>query len=235
MPLGWVARRPFGPSRIVVGLPDWPLSRKRLIPDFLGHGAEAYGFRGEVWTCRRIAKVLVQEFGVSYSRSQVSRLLKELEWTPQVPLTRALQRDEQAIERWRVGVWPEIKQHAQKERRTVVFGDESGFYLFAGGGPDLCSERFDADLEGMADAGSLVGDGGRDAPGKGLFPGSSGIAQRSAHRGVSHPSGVRGWPALAGDLGWLADSPQHRGERIPGRGSDAPNSHRGIAPLMPRT
>ena len=23
----------------------------RLIPDFLSHGAEAYGFRGEVWTC----------------------------------------------------------------------------------------------------------------------------------------------------------------------------------------
>jgi len=90
------------------------------------------GSRGEVWTCRRIAKVVVQEFGVSYSRSQISRLLKELEWTPQVPLTRALQRDEQAIERWRVEVWPEIKQRAQKERRTVVFVDESGFYLLPG-------------------------------------------------------------------------------------------------------
>ena len=116
---------PGGPARLV---PE----QKRLIPDFLGHGAEAYGFRGEVWTCRRIAKVVVQEFGVSYSRSQISRLLKELEWTPQVPLTRALQRDEQAIERWRVEVWPEIKQRAQKERRTVVFVDESGFYLLPG-------------------------------------------------------------------------------------------------------
>lgn len=114
-----------GPARLV---PE----QKRLIPDFLGHGAEAYGFRGEVWTCRRIAKVLVQEFGVSYRRSQVSRLLKELEWTPQVPLTRAHQRDEQAIKRWRVEVWPEIKRRAQKERRTVVFVDESGFYLLPG-------------------------------------------------------------------------------------------------------
>ena len=60
-----------GPARLVP-------AQKRLIPDFLGHGAEAYGFRGEVWTCRRIAKVLVQEFDVSYSRSQISRLLKEL-------------------------------------------------------------------------------------------------------------------------------------------------------------
>src|SRR5438105_2021995 len=65
--------------------------QKRLIPDFLWHGAEAYGFRGEVWTCPRVADVLLEEFGVRSSRSQVSRLLKALGWTPQVPLVRAIQ------------------------------------------------------------------------------------------------------------------------------------------------
>ncbi len=106
--------------------------QKRLIPDFLGHGAEAYGFRGEVWTCPRIAKVLRQEYDVPYSRSQVSRLMKELHWTPQVPLTRALQRDEQVIEHWRVELWPQIRARAQKEHQTLVFLDESGFYLLPG-------------------------------------------------------------------------------------------------------
>jgi len=106
--------------------------QKRLIPDFLGHGAEAYGFRGEVWTCPRIAKVLRQEFRVSYSRSQVSRLMRELQWTPQVPLTRALQRDEQVIEHWRVELWPQIRDRAQKEHQTLIFVDESGFYLLPG-------------------------------------------------------------------------------------------------------
>jgi len=106
--------------------------QKRLVPDFLGHGAEAYGFRGQVWTCPRIARVLRQEFGVSYSRSQVSRLMKELQWTPQVPLTRALQRDEQVIEHWRVDLWPQIRERARQERQTLVFVDESGFYLLPG-------------------------------------------------------------------------------------------------------
>jgi transposase len=36
----------------------------RLIPDFLWHGPEAYGFPGEVWTCDRVAGVLWEEFGV---------------------------------------------------------------------------------------------------------------------------------------------------------------------------
>ena len=31
--------------------PKLGLDQLRLVPDFLSHGAEAYGFRGEVWTC----------------------------------------------------------------------------------------------------------------------------------------------------------------------------------------
>jgi transposase len=104
----------------------------RLIPDFLWHDAEAYGFRGEVWTCERVAGVLYEEFGVSYSGSQVSRLLKRLGWTPQVPITRAIQRDEEVIERWRVETWPALKEKARRERRELVFVDESGFYLLPG-------------------------------------------------------------------------------------------------------
>jgi transposase len=104
----------------------------RLIPDFLWHGPEAYGFPGEVWTCDRVADILWEEFGVWYSRSQVSRILKKLGWTPQVPITRAIQRDEEAIERWRVQSWPALKKKARRERRVPVFVDESGFYLLPG-------------------------------------------------------------------------------------------------------
>ena len=103
--------------------------QKRLIPDFLWHGPEAYGFRGEVWTCPRVVKVLALEFGVTYHRDHVSRILKELGWTPQIPITRAIQRDEAAITDWRTRRWPELRQRAAAERRTLVFVDESGFYL----------------------------------------------------------------------------------------------------------
>ena len=45
----------------------------------------------------RVAKVIEEEFGVSSHKSHVSRLLKELGWTPQMPIARAIQRDEQEI------------------------------------------------------------------------------------------------------------------------------------------
>src|SRR5262249_12705368 len=69
------------------------------------------------------------EFGVRYHKDHVSRLLKELHWTPQVPIRRAIQRDDEAIRRWRVEVWPELQSRARGERRALVFVDESGFYL----------------------------------------------------------------------------------------------------------
>jgi transposase len=104
----------------------------RLVPDFLWHGAEAYGFRGDLWTCGRVVGVIREEFGITYSKSQVSRLLKRIGWTPQVPITRAIQRDEEAIARWRAESWPELKEKARHERRKLVFVDESGFYLLPG-------------------------------------------------------------------------------------------------------
>jgi transposase len=112
--------------------PKLAAEKVRLIPDFLWHGPEAYGFPGEVWTCDRVADVLWEEFGVSYSRSQVSRILKRLNWTPQVPIIRAIQRDEEAIEHWRVESWPALKEKARRERRVLVLVDESGFYLLPG-------------------------------------------------------------------------------------------------------
>jgi transposase len=104
----------------------------RMVPDLLSHGAEAYGFRGDVWNGERIAGVISEEFGASYSISQVSRLLKQLGWTPQVPIGRAIQRDDEAIERWRIESWPALKERARHEHRDLVFVDESGFYPLPG-------------------------------------------------------------------------------------------------------
>jgi transposase len=112
--------------------PKLTIEQLAMLPEFLWHGAEAYGFRGDVWTCARIAQVICWEFDVSYHKDHVSRLMRELGWTPQIPITRAVQRDEAAIERWRVDTWPELRRKSVRERRTLVFADESGFYLLPG-------------------------------------------------------------------------------------------------------
>jgi transposase len=131
----WTAvARVYGPQGLlsapISGRPPALSPRQRqLIPELLWHGAEAYGFRGSVWTCGRIAKVIEEEFGVVYDKGHVSRLLRQLHWTPQMPIRRATQRNEQAIVRWRREAWPRLLVEARTERRTLVFVDEAGFYL----------------------------------------------------------------------------------------------------------
>src|SRR5918992_1050570 len=80
------------------------------LPALLQRGAEAYGFRGQLWTRRRVAEVIRLEFGISYHAVHVGRLLKAIRWSPQKPARRARQRDEAAIARWREDTWPAIKR-----------------------------------------------------------------------------------------------------------------------------
>ena len=131
----WLARARIGGesallSRPIPGRPaELSPAQQRMIPEFLWHGPEAYGFRGQVWTCARVGRVIEEEFGATYEKTQVSRLLKRLGWTPQAPIRRASQRDERAIELWRAVTWPRLLREAKTERRTLVFVDEAGFYL----------------------------------------------------------------------------------------------------------
>lgn len=88
---------------------------RQRIPSLLERGAESFGFRGDLWTCPRIAKVIEREFGVRYHPAHVSRILKELNWTPQKPIRRAKQRREAEIQHWREERWPELKKRLPKK------------------------------------------------------------------------------------------------------------------------
>ncbi len=85
------------------------------LPELLKRGAEAFGFRGNVWTQPRVAQVIKREFGVSYHPAHVGRILKRLGWSRQKPVERASQRNEAAIERWRTTTWVELKKRPSKK------------------------------------------------------------------------------------------------------------------------
>lgn len=86
-----------------------PRQRQR-VPKLLQKGARAYGFANDLWTARRIAAIIQQEFGVHYHPAHVSRLLADLGWTYQKPERRALERDEAAIAHWKRSTWVQLKK-----------------------------------------------------------------------------------------------------------------------------
>jgi len=84
--------------------------QKQQIPALLAKGAEAYGFRGDVWNRRRVAAVLLREFGVKHCLQHVGTLMRQCGWTPQKPVRRARQRDEAAIAAWPKTRWKSLKK-----------------------------------------------------------------------------------------------------------------------------
>ena len=90
--------------------PKLTAEQRAQIPVLLAQGAEAFGFRGDVWTAKRVATVIRRELGVRYHPNHVGRLLRAAGWSVQKPIARASQRNEAAIEAWRTERWPALKR-----------------------------------------------------------------------------------------------------------------------------
>ena len=79
-----------------------------------------------LWTCPRVARLIGDEFGVDYHDGHVWKILQALNGSPQRPVGKARERNEEAIRSWQRKTWRRIKKKAQNEGRTLVFIDESG-------------------------------------------------------------------------------------------------------------
>lgn len=95
--------------------------QKQSLVEIMKAGPLAAGFRTDLWTCRRVAEVIRQWFGISYHRDHVGRLLHALGFTQQKPQRRARERDESAIADWRSRQWPRIKKKRAGDRPALFF------------------------------------------------------------------------------------------------------------------
>jgi transposase len=101
---------PGAPARLTA-------EQQALLPTLLAQGAEAFGFRGNIWTTARVAALIKRAFNVAYHPAHVSRLLRAIGWSVQQPIERASQRDEAAIRTWREQRWPALKK--RRPRKAV--------------------------------------------------------------------------------------------------------------------
>lgn len=84
---------------------DWRKIERRL-----KQGPETLGYDTGLWTLRRVAELIERECGVKYHPAHVWWLLGKMGWSCQRPSSRALERDDAAIEQWKKKRWPELKK-----------------------------------------------------------------------------------------------------------------------------
>lgn len=82
----------------------------RKLERILKRGPEAVGYDTQLWSSWLVAEVIEETFGVEYHPGHVWRILRQLGWSVQRPAGRALERDEQAIRRWKRRRWPVLKK-----------------------------------------------------------------------------------------------------------------------------
>lgn len=86
---------------------------QRLV-ERLQQGPERLGYETPLWTCARVAHLIQQEFNVTYHAGHVWTILRQLNWSPQRPVGKAVERNETAIQQWKRERWPAIKKKPKK-------------------------------------------------------------------------------------------------------------------------
>jgi transposase len=85
-------------------------SDEQQLVGLLRQGPERLGYETPLWTCDRVAHLIEAEFGVRYHAGHVWKILRQMNWSPQRPTGRALERNERAIQQWQKQRWPAIKK-----------------------------------------------------------------------------------------------------------------------------
>ena len=85
-------------------------------------GPEAHGFPTPLWSCPRVARLIKDHFGVRYHQGHVWKILRALHWSPQRPVGKARERNEEAIRTWKRKTWPALKK---KPKNTAARSSSS--------------------------------------------------------------------------------------------------------------
>lgn len=79
-----------------------------------------------LWTREAVRDLIERKFGIRYSLQWVSQCLRRWGFTPQKPVTRAYERDEEQIRDWINREYPAIRERAKREKATIYWEDETG-------------------------------------------------------------------------------------------------------------
>jgi len=79
-----------------------------------------------LWTREAVRDLIEMRFGIRYSQSMMGRLLRRWGFTPQKPVTRAYERNDERIRDWLKREYPALRRRAKRENAEIYWEDETG-------------------------------------------------------------------------------------------------------------
>lgn len=100
--------------------------QKGKLKKIIDSGPGEYGYDTDIWTLKRIAEVIQNEFGVEYNTTYVWQILRAMNYSAQMPLATAMEKNPEYVESWLRDQYPEYLKEAQERKALILFLDESG-------------------------------------------------------------------------------------------------------------
>jgi len=94
-------------------------------------GARSYEFETDLWTVRRLRRVIMDEFHIQVSKNTIWRRLRDAGLTYQKPERQYYEIDEATRKKWLRYEVPKIRRAVKKYRGILYFQDESNISLTA--------------------------------------------------------------------------------------------------------
>ena len=104
-------------------------TEEKVVLRWLRDSPTEHGFSTELWTGKRLAQLIEEEFRVRLSRGYLPRWLQARGYSCQKPQRVPRQRDMKKITAWLEHDWPRIKRKAHRENAGIALIDESGVLM----------------------------------------------------------------------------------------------------------
>jgi transposase len=106
----------------------WP-SQEETVLWWLTRHPKELGFRNGLWTAPRVAKLIFKNWGIRFHPRYLNQWLARRGISPQKPILRPRERDQEEIDRWLRQDWPRIRAQAERDKAHLVLIDEAGLLL----------------------------------------------------------------------------------------------------------
>jgi transposase len=102
-----------------------PSQEAQIIKRLIDTTPKQLKFKYVLWTREAVKKLIEHEFGVEMPISTVGKYLQRWEFTSQVPIKRAYERNDANVQKWLAEDYPLIERQSKEENAEIQWADET--------------------------------------------------------------------------------------------------------------
>ena len=102
-----------------------PSQEAQIIKRLIDTTPKQLKFKYVLWTREAVKKLIKYEFGEDMPISTVGKYLQRWEFTSQVPIKRAYERNDKAVQTWLKDTYPAIEKQSKEENAEIQWADET--------------------------------------------------------------------------------------------------------------